>query len=87
MRKSAVCNVISKWRELAKSRWGAKGAREEAHIVYYVFLRLFQEAKTDQGRQFSREQRDVIRPEPVKLMGLGATEDPVKVLGVPKVFQ
>ncbi len=77
----------SKWRELAKNRWGAKGAREEAHIVYYVFLRLFQEAKTDQGRQLAREQWDIIRPELVKLIGLGATEDPVKVLGVPKVFR
>lgn len=77
----------SKWRELAKNRWGAKGAREEAHIVYYVFLRLFQEAKTDQGRQLAREQWDVIRPELVKLMGLGAADDPVKALGVPKVFR
>lgn len=77
----------SKWRGLAKNRWGAKGAREEAHIVYYVFLRLFQEAKTDQGRQLAREQWDIIRPELVKLMGFGASEDPVKVLGVPKVFR
>jgi len=77
----------SKWRGLAKNRWGAKGAREEAHIVYYVFLRLFQEARTDQGRQLAREQWDIIRPELVKLMGLGATEDPVKMLGVPNVFR
>ncbi len=77
----------SKWRELAKNRWGAKGAREEAHIVYYVFLRLFQEAKTGEGRQLAREQWDIIRPELVKLMGLGAGDDPVKALGVPKVFR
>ena len=77
----------SKWRALAKNRWGAKGTREEAHVVYYVFQRLFDEAKTEQGRQLAREKWDIIRPELIKLMNLGAADDPVKALGVPKAFQ
>ncbi len=77
----------SKWRALAKNRWGAKGTREEAHVVYYVFQRLFDEAKTDQGRQLARDKWDIIRPELIKLMNLGAADDPVKALGVPKAFQ
>ena len=77
----------SKWRTLAKNRWGANGPREEAHVVYYVFQRLFDEAKTDQGRQLAREKWDVIRPELLKLMNLGPADDPVKVLGVPRPFQ
>lgn len=77
----------SKWRLLAKNRWGAKGAREEAHVVYYVFQRLFEEAKTDVGRQLAREQWDVIRPQLAGIMGLGANDDPIKAMGVPKAFQ
>jgi hypothetical protein len=77
----------SKWRALAKNRWGASGPRQEAHVVYYVFQRLFDEAKTDQGRQLAREKWDVIRPELLKLMNLGPADDPGKVLGVPKAFQ
>ena len=77
----------SKWRSLAKNRWGASGPREEAHVVYYVFQRLFDEAKTEQGRQLAREKWDIIRPELLKLMNLSPADDPVKVLGVPKAFQ
>ncbi len=77
----------SKWRTLAAKRWGAKGAVEEAHVVYYVFFRLFEEAKTEPGRALAREQWEKIRPELIKLMQLKADDDPVKVLGVPKVFQ
>lgn len=77
----------SKWRVLAAKRWGAKGATEEAHVVYYVFQRLFDEARTDIGRALARQEWDKIRPQLVKLMGLEPTADPVKVLGVPKAFQ
>jgi hypothetical protein len=77
----------SKWRELAKKRWKAKDTREEAHIVYYVFFRLFEEAKTDKGRELAKEKWEQIRPELVKLMGLKPDQDPIKVLGVPKIFQ
>jgi hypothetical protein len=77
----------SKWRGLAKKRWKAKDAKEEAHIVYYVFFRLFEEAKTEQGKALAKEQWEKIRPELVKLMGLKPDEDPIKVLGVPKIFQ
>jgi len=77
----------SKWRELAKKRWKAKDAREEAHIVYYVFFRLFEEAKTAKGRELAKEKWEQIRPELVKLMGLKPDQDPIMVLGVPTIFQ
>ena len=77
----------SKWRDLAQKRWGAKGPVEEGHIVYYVFLRLFEEAKTGKGKELAREKWEQIRPELVKLMKLSPDQDPIKILGVPKVFQ
>ena len=77
----------SKWRVLAAKRWGAKGAKEEAHVVYYVFQRLFDEARTDTGKALARQEWDKIRPQLVKLMGLDSDADPVKVLGVPRAFQ
>jgi len=77
----------SKWRELAKKRWGAKNTKEEGHIVYYVFLRLFEEAKTKKGKEMAREKWEKIRPELIKLMNLDPGQDPIKVLGVPTVFQ
>jgi hypothetical protein len=77
----------SKWRALAAKRWGAKGAVEEAHVVYYVFYRLFEEARTEAGKALAREEWRKIHPELVKLMGLPPSADPIKALGVPKVFQ
>ena len=77
----------SKWRGLAKKRWGAKDTKEEGHIVYYVFFRLFEEAKTIKGKEMAREKWEKIRPELMKLMNLEPGQDPVKVLGVPAVFQ
>ncbi len=77
----------SKWRELAKKRWGAKDTKEEAQIVYYVFFRLYEEAKTEKGKALAKQDWEKIRPELVKLMGLKPNEDPIKVLGVPKIFQ
>lgn len=77
----------SKWRELAKKRWKAKDTREEAQIVYYVFFRLFEEAKTARGKELAKEKWEQIRPELIKLMGLKPDQDPIKVLGVPKIFQ
>jgi len=77
----------SKWRVLAQKRWKAKDTKEEAHIVYYVFFRLFEEAKTEKGKALAKQDWEKIRPELVKLMGLKPDEDPVKVLGVPKIFQ
>jgi hypothetical protein len=77
----------SKWRELAKKRWGAKDTKEEARIVYYVFFRLYEEAKTEKGKELAKEQWEKIRPELIKLMGLKPDQDPIKVLGVPKIFQ
>ncbi|MBE0603067.1 MAG: hypothetical protein IH611_05495, partial [Deltaproteobacteria bacterium] len=77
----------SKWRVLAQKRWKAQDTKEEGHIVYYVFFRLFEEAKTEKGKELAKEQWEKIRPELVKLMGLKPGEDPIKVLGVPKIFQ
>lgn len=77
----------SKWRVLAAKRWGAKGTVEEAHVVYYVFQRLFDEAKTDTGKALARQEWNKIRPALIKLMGLAPDADPVKVLGVPKAFR
>ncbi len=77
----------SKWRGLAKKRWGAKDTKEEGHIVYYVFFRLFEEAKTTKGKEMAREKWEKIRPELLKLMNLESGQDPIKVLGVPAVFQ
>ena len=77
----------SKWRELAKKRWGAKNAQEEGHIVYYVFFRLYEEAKTQEGKELAREKWEKIQPELLKLMNLSPGQDPIKLLGVPKVFQ
>ncbi len=77
----------SKWRGLAKKRWGAKNTKEEAHIVYYVFFRLYEEAKTKKGKEMAFEKWEKIRPELLKLMNLDPNQDPIKVLGVPAVFQ
>jgi len=77
----------SKWRVLAKKRWGAKNTKEEGHIVYYVFFRLYEEAKTIKGKEMAREKWEKIRPELLKLMNLDPGQDPIKVLGVPAVFQ
>ena len=83
----SVVPAGSKWRVLAAKRWGAKGPVEEAHVVYYVFQRLFDEARTEQGKALARAEWGKIQPELVKLMNLKPGTDPVKALGVPKAFQ
>lgn len=77
----------SKWRLIAARRWGARGAVEEAHVVYYVFSRLFDEARTEAGRKLAAAEWNRIRPELVKLMGLAPGADPIPVLGTPRAFQ
>lgn len=76
----------SKWRVLAQKRWGAKTAQEEGHIVYYVFKRLYDEAQTEAGKRMTKEKWDQIAPALVDLMGLKPDQDPIQVLGVPKIF-
>jgi len=76
----------SKWRDLAKKRWGAKDTKEEGQIVYYVFFRLYEEAKTIKGREMAREKWEKIRPELMKLMNLEPSQDPIKVLGFQQSF-
>ncbi|MDO8942944.1 MAG: phosphatidylglycerophosphatase A, partial [Desulfobacterales bacterium] len=56
-------------------------------VAAFVFFRLFEEAKTEKGKELAKEQWEKIRPELVKLTGLKDGEDPVKLLGVPKIFQ
>lgn len=76
----------AKWRELAKNRWGATTPQEEGHIVYYVFMRLYEEAKTESGKELVLERWNQIVPALVNLMGLEEGQDPIKKLGVPAVF-
>lgn len=83
----SVVPAGSKWRVLAAKRWGAKDTVEEAHVVYYVFQLLFEEARTESGKALARQEWNKIRPELIKLMGLKPDADPIKVLGVPKAFQ
>ncbi len=77
----------SKWRVLAQKRWGAKTVKDEGHIVYYVFKRLYDEAQTEAGKALAKEKWEQIAPALVQLMGLEPGQDPIKVLGVPKIFQ
>ena len=77
----------SKWRELAAKRWDADGPVEEAHVVYYVLERLIDEARTEQGRSLAEREWTSVRPALVKLMQLPAHADPLRTLGVPRVFQ
>ncbi|NMC32543.1 MAG: hypothetical protein GYA36_08815 [Veillonellaceae bacterium] len=77
----------SKWRVLATKRWKAKTTQEEAHIVYYVFKLLYDEAKTDAGKRLAKEKWDQIAPELIKLMGLQPGDNPIAILGVPAIFQ
>jgi hypothetical protein len=83
----SVAPAGSKWRELAVKRWGAKSTKDEGHVVYYVFSRLFDEAKTDVGRAMAMEQWAIIQPDLLKLMGLEKGQDPLKVLGVPAFWK
>lgn len=76
----------SKWRVLAQKRWGATTVQEEAQIVYYVFKLLYDEAKTEAGKRLAREKWEQIAPPLVQLMGLKPGQDPIKELGVPKIF-
>lgn len=85
--RASVAPDGSKWRQLAAKRWGAKDAREEGHVVYYVFSRLFDEAKTKQGKALAKELWDAIKPDLLKLMGLAPGQDPLKVLGVPAFWK
>jgi hypothetical protein len=85
--RESVAPDGSKWRQLAAKRWGAKDAKEEGHVVYYVFSRLFDEAKTQQGAALAKEQWDAIKPDLLKLMGLAPDQDPLKVLGVPAFWK
>ena len=85
--RESVAPDGSKWRQLAAKRWKANGAKEEGHVVYYVFSRLFDEAKTKQGRALAKEQWDAIKPDLLKLMGLAPGQDPLKVLGVPAFWK
>lgn len=76
----------AKWRELAKNRWGATTPQKEGHIVYYVFMRLFDEAQTASGKEMARERWDQIAPKLKDLMKLKQDQDPIEVLGVPSIF-
>jgi hypothetical protein len=71
---------------LAAKRWDAQGQVEEAHAVYYVFQRLFDEARTEPGKALAQQEWSRIKPELIKLMGLKPAADPIQAM-VPKAFQ
>jgi hypothetical protein len=77
----------SKWRALAAKRWGARGAEEEAHVVYYVLQRLIEEARTPQGKALAEREWSKVRPQLVQLMRLPPDSDPVRTLGIPRAFR
>ena len=84
---SSVVPEGSKWRALAAKRWGARGAEEEAHVVYYVLQRLVEEARTPRGKALAEQEWNKVGPELVKLMRLPAGSDPARTLGIPKPFR
>lgn len=45
----------SKWRRLARGRWGARGATEEARIIAGILARLKDEARSVLGRRLAAE--------------------------------
>lgn len=45
----------SKWRRLARGRWGAASAAEEAQVLGEIFPRLVDEARSEAGRALARE--------------------------------
>jgi hypothetical protein len=77
----------SRWRALASERWGAVGTVEEAHVVYYILLRLLEEVRSEPGKARARIEWQKIQPELVKLMGLEWEADPIRIFGVPRPFR
>jgi hypothetical protein len=84
----SVVPAGSKWRNLATKRWGAKPTPEdEGYVVYYVFQKLFDEARTPMGKALAKEEWDKIAPELKKLMNLKPEDDPIKLKGTPEAFK
>ncbi len=78
----------SKWRLLATNRWGAKDTPEDqAYVVYYVFQKLFEEARTPKGKELAKAEWDKIAPELKKLMGMKDSDDPIAIKGTPDFFK
>ncbi len=78
----------SKWRNLATKRWGAKDTpQDQAHTVYYVFQRLYDEAKTPVGKEMAKAQWDKISTDLKGLMNVKPEDDPLVVIGIPEKFQ
>ena len=50
----SVLPVDSKWRRLARGRWGAHGAKDEARVLQEIFARLAGEARSASGRQLAQ---------------------------------
>jgi hypothetical protein len=78
----------SKWRNLATNRWGAENtAKSQAHVVYYVFQRLYDEARTESGKLRAKEKWNEISVSLKKLMGIRENEDPIALFGVPAFWK
>lgn len=78
----------SKWRNLATNRWGAdQSAKSQAHVVYYVFDRLYGEARTPIGKAMAKEKWDGISSQLKQLMGIKQEEDPIQLFGIPAFWK
>ena len=82
----SVLHEGSKWKKIARNRWGASNLQDEAHIIYYVFSLLLKEAKTDQGKTLILKNWDALKQKLLKHMGLQFEQDPIELLGKPQVF-
>ena len=54
-------------------------------ISHLPFKLLYDEAKTEAGKQLTKEQWDQIAPELIKLMGLQPGDNPIEILRVPAI--
>jgi hypothetical protein len=82
-----VIPADSKWRGLARNRWGGKNVKEEAHIIYYVLEQMVNAPLSETGRQEMKEYWAVLRPQLMKLMELDENQSPIAVLGIPSYWK
>ena len=83
---SLIIPQDSKWRGLARTRWGAKNPQEEGHIIYYVLEQMVDVQLSDVGKKESEEYWSVLRPQLMKLMDLDPNVSPNAVLGIPSYW-
>lgn len=57
----SVLPADSKWRRLARSRWGAQGDKEEARVLTGILSRLKDEARSAAGRRLALEHWEALK--------------------------